>query len=326
MNQSIFTAEVAFLPRKEAKGGEVRTISLKRALFSDRWRAQVEALRAEPDKSKREALKDALPLIVPAGTITRHTAQGGKSGWDELREPSGFLCVDIDAKDNAGVEDFAALKDKVAQVPCVAYCGHSCGGAGFFLLIPIADPSKIRDYYEALREDFKACGLTIDKSCKDPCRKRFISWDPCPYVNTGARTYARTRPAQAHRLPEPVELTPEELAEEAAKVEEIVRTCEANGWDITADRDKWIKILAALAHSFGEAGRDFAHRISALYPNYSPGETDAQYNSVLKAPGSGSRPASIASFFSIAREEMGKHDFDELTHGEAAAPEAGGTT
>lgn len=317
MYQSLLAAQVSLLPSVQARGGKIRTTSLGAALLSDAWRAQVEAVRAEPDPDKRRALKAALPCFTPAGTITR---QAG--GGERLEEPSGFLCVDIDAKDNKGVADFASLKEKVAQVPCVAYCGRSCGGAGFFLLIPIEDPAKYRDYYKALQADFARCGLTIDPACKDICRKRFVSWDPAPYINTAAQIYAHTLPAPARTRPEPP--APEELAEAAAQVEKIVRTCEAEGWDITADRSKWVKILAALAHTFGEAGRDYAHRISALYPGYTPGETDKQFTSVLKAPAAGDA-VTIATFFAIAREEMGKHDFDALINGEAAAPEAGGT-
>ena len=319
MYQSLFKAQVSFLPSVQAKGSGICTIPLAAALLSDRWRAQVEAVRAEADPDKRRALKAALPCFTPAGTITR---QAG--GGDRLAVPSGFLCVDIDAKDNAGVTDFASLKEKAAQVPCIAYCGRSCGGAGFFVLIPIADPAKYRDYYKALQADFARCGLRIDPACKDLCRKRFVSWEPDPYINTGAQPYAYTLPAQARTRPEPP--APEDLPEIAAQVEAVIRTCEAERWDITADRAKWVKILAALAHAFGEAGRDYAHRISALYPGYDPGETDKTFTSVLKPPADGEAQAvTIASFFSIAREEMGKHDFDELLHGEAAAPEAGGT-
>lgn len=294
------------LPGVGTKGSEIRTISLAAALLSDTWRAQVEAVRVEADPERRKALKRALPCFTPAGTITRQLDGGG----DHLQTPSGFLCVDIDAKDNAGVEDFASLKDKAAQVPNIAYCGHSCGGAGFFLLIPIADPSKYRDYYKALQADFARCGLSIDPACKDTCRKRFVSWDPDPYINTAARPYAHTLPAREYTTRELLG-RPLDRNETAAKVEAVIRACEAHRWDITADRAEWVRILAALAHTFGEAGRDYAHRISAIYPHYTPAETDKNFTSVLN-PSPGAAPANIGTFFYIARQEIGRA-FDEIT-------------
>ena len=318
MNQSLFKAQVSLLPSVQAKAEAVCTISLAAALLSDRWRAQVEALRAEPDAERRKALKRALPCFTPAGTISRQ-AEGG----DRLLAPSGFLCVDIDAKDNPGLQDFSRLKEKAAQVRNIAYCGRSCSGAGYFLLIPIADPAKYRDYYKARQEDFARCGLNIDPACKDICRKRFVSWDADPYVNTGAEPYAYTLPVREHTTREALGRDLD-ATETAAKVEAVISACEAQGWDITAEREDWIRILAALAHTFGEAGRDYAHRISCNYPGYTQGETDKQFSSLLKGR-EGKDRANIGTFFYIARQEMGRHDFDELINGEAAAPEAGGT-
>ena len=101
-----------------------------------------------------------------------------------------------------------------------------------------------------------------------------------------------------------------DASETAAKVEAVIKSCEANRWDITANYGDWMRILAALASTFGEAGRDYAHRISALYSGYQPAETDAKFTSLLRHPADA--PAQIGTFFYIARQEIGKHDFDNL--------------
>ena len=122
MKQSLFTAQVTFLPCVNADDSEIETISLARALFSDAWRAKVEAVRAEADPAKQKALKDALPCFTPAGTF-RHVSRAG------LQTPSRFLCVDIDYKPEKGINNALAgydLKAEISRVPCVAYCGLSC--------------------------------------------------------------------------------------------------------------------------------------------------------------------------------------------------------
>ena len=177
------------------------------------------------------------------------------------------------------------------------------------LIIPIADPSKHKQYFRALSYHFERAGLELDRGCSDICRKRFVSWDPEPYINTAARPWDILPP---EREPSTREIIGRDLdaTETAAAVEVVIAECEQNKWDITADYDDWIRTLAALANTFGEAGRSFAHRISAINPEYNPEQTDLKYSSLLK-PATG-EPCGIGTFFHIARCEMGKHDFDDL--------------
>ena len=190
MKQSLIAAQVSFLPCVNADDSEIETISLAQALFSDAWRAKVEAIRAEKNPAKQKALKDALPCFMPAGTF-RHPDNSG------LIAPSGFLYADIDYKPEKGENTALGgfdLKAEIWRVPFVAYCGLSCRGAGYSLLIPIADPAKYRDYYKALQVDFEKCGLTLDPACKNIGRKKFVSWDAYPYINPAARPYSYTLP------------------------------------------------------------------------------------------------------------------------------------
>ena len=306
MKQSLFTAQVSLMPCVNADDSEIETITLARALFSDAWRAKVEAIRAEKDPAKQKALKDALPCFMPAGTF-RHPDNSG------LIAPSGFLYADIDYKPEKGENTALGgfdLKAEIWRVPCVAYCGLSCRGAGYSLIIPIADPAKYRDYYKALQVDFEKCGLTLDPQCKNIGRKKFVSWDADPYINTAARPYSYTLPEREHTTRETLgrEL---DATETAAKVEAVISYLEANRLDITADYDTWIALLAALANTFGEAGRDYAHRLSQYHAKYTAAETDAKYNSLLKG-GNLERPAGIGTFFYHTRQEIGKHDFEGL--------------
>lgn len=304
MNQSIFDAQVSFLPCVNCDDTEIETISLGRALVADTWRKKVEELRAEQDPAKQQALKDALPCFTPSG-IFSHVSRAG------LIKHSGFISVDIDYKPEKGINTALAgtdLKKIISAVPHVAYCGKSCRGAGYVLIIPIADPSKHREYFRALAYHFERAGLEIDKACKDISRKRFISWDESPYINTAAKPWAHTLPEREHTTRETLgrELN---ASETAAKVEAVISACEANKWDITESYGDWVRLLSALASTFGESGRSYAHRISALYSGYDYSQTESKYNNLLKHP---EYKTQIGTFFYIARTEIGKHDFDNI--------------
>lgn len=81
-------------------------------------------------------------------------------------------------------------------------------------------------------------------------------------------------------------------------VERLIRKIEETKADITADYGNWIKCGFAIASEFGEAGREYFHRISQYYPNYSYQECDKKYNSCLRGNGC----VTIKSLFHIAKE------------------------
>ena len=304
MNKSIFEAQISLLPNAGADDSEIENISLGAALVSRKWKKRVEAVRAEKDLKKRQALKDGLPCITPGGTF-EHVCRAG------LVTPSGFLCADLDYKPEKGINTALAgfdLKAEISRLPYVAYCGHSCSGAGYFLIIPIKDPGKYKDYYRALAADFEKGGLTLDPACSNIAFKRFVSFDDNPYINTAAQQYSYTLPEREHTTREALgrEL---DATETAAKVEAVISSCEQNKWDITGTYADWVHILSALASTFGEAGRDYAHRISAIYAGYNYQETESKYNDLLRHP---EYKTQIGTFFYIARCEIGKHDFDNI--------------
>ena len=301
---TLFKAQISLLPNASADDSEIENISLGAALVSRKWRKKVEALRAEKDPQKRQALKDNLPCITPGGTFG-HVSRAG------LINPSGFLCADLDYKPEKGINTALSgfdLKAEISRLPYVAYCGHSCSGAGYFLIIPIKDPSKYKDYYRALAADFEKGGLTLDAACSNIAFKRFVSYDDNPYINTAAQPYAYTLPEREHTTREALgrEL---DATETAAKVEAVISACELNKWDITESYADWVRIISALASTFGEAGRDYAHRISALYTGYDYQETENKFNDLLRHQ---EYKTQIGTFFYIARQEIGKHDFDNI--------------
>lgn len=75
--------------------------------------------------------------------------------------------------------------------------------------------------------------------------------------------------------------------------ENYLQQIEYTGTDITQGYDNWRNIGFALADEFGEMGRDYFHRISKFSSSYDYKECDTQYNSCLKAKGTGVTMATI---------------------------------
>ncbi len=84
----------------------------------------------------------------------------------------------------------------------------------------------------------------------------------------------------------------------AARVEALIAALKAAHVDITADYNDWLKVCFALAGEFGEAGRQYCHDISSLYPNYNPAECDTKYTECLKAE---SGRTDISTLFYLAK-------------------------
>lgn len=83
------------------------------------------------------------------------------------------------------------------------------------------------------------------------------------------------------------------------EVEKIIQQIESNQIDIASAYADWRNIGFAFADEFGESGRDYFHRISRFYSDYSTANCDEQYNNCLKSKGQG---ISLKTFFFHAKQ------------------------
>ena len=84
-----------------------------------------------------------------------------------------------------------------------------------------------------------------------------------------------------------------------SEVETIIQQIEANQIDIATAYSDWRNIGFDFADEFGESGRDYFHRISRFYSDYSASECDRQFDNCLKAKGQG---VSLKTFFYHAKQ------------------------
>ncbi len=90
-----------------------------------------------------------------------------------------------------------------------------------------------------------------------------------------------------------------EATTDAAEVEKIIQQIEAKQIDIATAYSDWRDIGFAFADAFGESGREYFHRISKFYADYSTTECDTQYTNCLKATGHG---VTLKTFFFHAKQ------------------------
>ncbi|WP_302960045.1 BT4734/BF3469 family protein [Alistipes finegoldii] len=290
-----------------------RNGNLLKLLTAGWFKEDVERLRRELDPNRQSELKKGLPSFTVSGTFSA-------AGAEHLTKPSGLLCLDIDDAMNSDKENLHRMKEFAAQLPYVAYCGLSARGQGYFCIVPIAYPDKLKQHYRALADEFGLLfGIKTDPACTDVGRKRFVSFDDAPYVNPSAEVYCNFADIPI-RTPEGGVLAqarydsvcPSTDSEVRRYIAEIVKFKK----DITTTYENWFRIACAFANAYGEEGREMFHQISQFYPKYSSSETDDLFDNVLNGRYA---QINIGSFLYIARHAGlgGYADFMDTPPGES---------
>ena len=131
-----------------------------------KFREQVEKIRAESDKSRRDDLKRNGLLCV---TIQSEECETRKK---EFCKNNAVLCIDFDSIDG----NMEEAKQLIAAVPYVFCVCVSTSGRGIFALAALAEPTEdLKPVLVAMQEDFE---LPIDMSGSDVSRARLVSFDP----------------------------------------------------------------------------------------------------------------------------------------------------
>ena len=73
----------------------------------------------------------------------------------------------------------------------------------------------------------------------------------------------------------------------------ITEAVETAGTDIAPSYAEYVQLAFAIATDCGEAGREFFHAVSSVYPGYDRAKTDTKYTNLLRT----TRKVTIATFF-----------------------------
>lgn len=150
--------------------------------YAMRNKSKIDAIRKEYDvneKTAKQMKSDNLPCVTITGVFNSYRRV------DLAERINPLFVIDIDKDDNPDVDDWDALKIKVASLPYVLLTSYSCSGRGIYCIIYFDINVEIEDMFNALQEDFINMGIHIDRSCKDITRLRFISYDENMLIRKG---------------------------------------------------------------------------------------------------------------------------------------------
>lgn len=253
---------------------------------------------AATDQDAFKKAKDRLPAFI-IGKFSYRNAESC-----EVMEP--FFCFDIDKVE---ASDVTPMLDKLQnwEYTCAAY--PSVSGMGIRLMVkaefeagtrlPMYNlaASMLSAYLGIPAEEEKKragmAGAYINTATHDLPRLWYYS-GITDYRNRSSFKVFKS-PAL---MPTPPQNRVQSGASESEKVEATVREIERRGIDLTSDYDSWMRVGMSLA-SFGDGGRDWFHRVSAMYSGYTHKECERKFDDyVKKATGK----VTIATFFKFAKD------------------------
>lgn len=119
---------------------------------------------------------------------------GGSAKAENVEHVNPLIALDIDEKENKGIT-LEEMRKKINSLPFVMYSSMSVGGRGMYALIPILEENKndFKGVFKALESDFKGLGLTLDSSCINVNRERYMSYDKAEYWNTKCEIYDKKK-------------------------------------------------------------------------------------------------------------------------------------
>lgn len=268
--KSVLDVNVSCVPNYYTKD-RIKLVNLLTWLNSAKYAPMVARIRATRDAAERNKLKAELPAITPSGTFHSINEKC-------LLEHSGLIQFDIDKKDNQHITNYMQLKQQLAKIKNIAYCGLSAGGQGWWGLVRIAYPDMHTHHWKYLQTALKHYNINIDPAPKNICSLRGYSYDPDGYFNHEAPmlvNYIRTHI--------PAAPTPETGSENQHTIKRIIAALVQKKADITDGYNNWFAIGCAIAGNFGESGRVLYHNISQFHKTYDIETTNRQYDNCLKA-------------------------------------------
>ena len=244
---------------------------------------KIEAVRSIDRQANESEYRQAKAKVL---SFTPSCVCKGKTA-KEVEHVNNLIAIDLDEKDNKGIT-LEEMRKRVNSLPYVMYSSISVGGRGMYTLIPIAEENKndFKAVFKALESDFKALGLTLDGSCINVNRERYMSIDDNEYWNTKCDIYTRKLniPTQVNKQPlQGLEINANKpLTErEFKKVKSMVEDIKQNKIQLSKNHKDTLGLANAIANIWGENGRELLHIIRQQRSGYNEFKTDCNFDYVL---------------------------------------------
>ena len=193
--------------------------------------------------------------------------------------------------------DFDRLKNIFKEMPSCFYVGYSVSSDGkevkdgMYVVIRLKKNTPLKKAFKFFRNKLKRIGVNLDESCKDYTRLRFFSHDSSAFFNPTAKPFNLPAKVVKKAYSGPGNAT----QSDTDKVLAIIKIIEDNSIDITSSYEDWYKIAGALFAAFGDAGRDYFHRVSRFHKEYKQKAADRKFDNCMNM-----KNVSLSSFFHVA--------------------------
>ncbi len=235
-------------------GGYTTVGNFLQCIKREKFKAKIKYLRRLKSKDDKRKFKSAsLPCVTISGLF-------GERKEHDILEYHYLMCLDFDE-----IADTKHARELLEGDPFTMAVSGSASGSGLFTIIrlekkPLENAEEIRRYHTEQFHNLQIYykekyDLTIDKSCKNVSRLRFVSSDPEIYINPQSKPFkalsgkleshtSLTTPQNKMEAWEDKDLISEGVESDVRGVVEEIRE---NGVIIGSDDyDDWLKIAFAL--------------------------------------------------------------------------------
>ena len=242
---------------------------------------QDEVLKYRTGKIEKLSLRG----VTASGTFTYRNSKN-------LIDHSGFICVDIDSKEQLNF-NLSKLQEDLKTDSYIYSFHTSVGGFGLAVYIKISPDKHLESFLSLEKYFLDNYKVVIDKSCKNVDRYRFVSYDPDLYLNKKAKTWKQY-------------LKPKQIEPRQAYVytdndlDFVFQQISDKGIDLTNSYDDWFKIGAGIQNKYGgQKGRGLFHLVSQNSPKYDSKVVDDLYSILEKR--SAEKLATIGTFLWLCK-------------------------
>lgn len=234
------------------------------------------------DKKSYDNLKNTSPAIIGSAVMNE-----GKKESTNINYLNGLIVIDIDT--NVNNELLNSLKqDRYSFV-----IHRSFGGEGICIFVKI-NPDKFLDSFNGLADYyFKKYAIVIDKSCSNPNRLRYLSFDPYLQINEKSAKFIAKNPNQYKEVKE------QNFVFTHSDFDNILDQIKSRSIDLCKDDyHRYMRIGFAIFDKFGQSGLNHFDFICSFGLKYNYKDVEKHYSNFSK-----DGKTTIATFYHYCKEE-----------------------
>lgn len=235
-----------------------------------------------------DAIKANSMCVMGSCTIKDNQSKVEKN----IDKMNGFIVIDFD--DNQ-IDDDKYRKIRNDKYTHIIHRSFS-GGNNYCVFIKI-DPERFRDSFDGLGQYyFDNFDLTVDASCKNKNRLRFISYDPDIFVNEKSSKFI-PKNVKKTQAPKPKELNFIYHQDDFENIMMQIHDRQINL--LQEDYFRYVRVGMGLANHFGIDGLDRFDYICSFGSKYNAERTEKDYKGFVK---NSTGECTIATFYYYCKQ------------------------